>query len=1214
MNLRHWVRKLLVPLSSMAYARRRPRRYQRPRYAPCMECLEDRTVLSTIAIVGTMLRYAETSSIDHDLTVSYGRGQYTIADNEPFTALPVGWTGTGTNTATGPDAGVTDLIITTGAGSDSVAVQSVNAATNNVSILTGTGNDAINLNGSIVVTGSLVLQSGGTINETGAISAGLLMTSSVTGTILTGHNTVGSFNATNTSSGDIRLTNTAEPLTITGITNSGGNIIVNNTGDANSANWIGIQNTGPITTGANGSIALNALVAGRIDVGAPVSAAGTGAVSLTTTNGYGIVLSDSVRGSSGPIDINGSYRVELAGTAGIATAGSVTLTAGWAYISESGTGAISAGSLTANAVNGIRLTAANAVSSFNAWNRAMGDVVLTNRAMPLTITGIKTADSGNIIVNNTGDGSGISFVGITNTGPISTSGAGNIALNAIAAGRIDIHAPVVVRGSGSVALTTNNYGILVDNELSSVSGDISATGAWRIELNGNARITTNNTVTLSVASGGAHITEYGSATISARSLVASAGTGITLNNANTVGILTANTTAGDILFSNTAAPLTIANLTAPSSGYVNVVNAGGISTTGAVIAAQVYLTATDTITLGADLSAANRTGTAASGGLAILNASAGGVNQTEGRLTSGQLLLTGGGTFSLPSTSVGTLAANILGSLTLHDTITLTIGSVGSMSGITTGNSSTPGGNVSISGAGTMIVNQPIDTRSGTGGVKAISIGVAVNADIVVGAGNVKLTHVAAGAAQPWPTVLAINRLSPPDSQTNATNVVFEVIFSKPVIGVDASDFRLVLSGVSATIGSVTPVISGLPLGSVYRVAVNGITGSGTLGLNLVDNSSIYDFAANPLAAPNYALAIQGQQTFPVGTWPRSVVAGDVNGDLKPDLAVANGLPNYHGTSNIGVLLGNGNGTFQAQQTFGTALDPRSIALADVNGDAKLDLIAANAGSDNVGVRLGNGDGSFQAPQHWATGDEPVSLAVVDVNGDAKLDLITANNRSTIGAFNVSVLLGNGNGTFKNQQSFATGQYPRSVLVADVNGDGKPDLLADTVDGLSVLLGNGNGTFQNQQILVDVGALAVGDFNGDLKPDLVSPSGDNALSVFLGNGNGTFQNPKTFPTVTGPYSFAIGDLNGDAFPDILVGSYGSANVGVLLGNGDGTFKASQTFAAVQTRSVAVADLNGDGRPDLVAASRVEFVGTVSVLLNAVRGNFTGQSYVIVPPS
>src|SRR5205814_145364 len=161
-------------------------------------------------------------------------------------------------------------------------------------------------------------------------------------------------------------------------------------------------------------------------------------------------------------------------------------------------------------------------------------------------------------------------------------------------------------------------------------------------------------------------------------------------------------------------------------------------------------------------------------------------------------------------------------------------------------------------------------------------------------------------------------------------SVSFTVTFSEAVTGVDPTDFTLAETGtVGATLIQVTPVTT-----SVYMVTISGITGSGTLGLNLVDNGSIHDADGNPLVRTNASAAFQNQATFATDFNPSSVSVGDVNGDGQPDILVAN-KSGY----NVSVLLGNGDGTFQAQTTFAAGQSPTSVAVADVNGDGRPDLL-----------------------------------------------------------------------------------------------------------------------------------------------------------------------------------------------------------------------------------------------------------------------------------
>ena len=346
------------------------------------------------------------------------------------------------------------------------------------------------------------------------------------------------------------------------------------------------------------------------------------------------------------------------------------------------------------------------------------------------------------------------------------------------------------------------------------------------------------------------------------------------------------------------------------------------------------------------------------------------------------------------------------------------------------------------------------------------------------------------------------------------------------------------------------------------------------------------------------------------GASPLSIAVGDVNGDGRPDIVVANTNSNT-----VGVLLGNGNGTFQAAATYGSGgLYVLSVAVADVNGDGKPDVVVGNACASNncigatVGVLLGNGDGTFQRVVTYDSGGGYAeSIAVADVNGDGKPDLLVANYSSQLG-----VLLGNGDGTFQSPATYSSGGHAQSVVVADVNGDGKPDVVvANGVDSrqVGVLLGNGDGTFQ-PVVLYDSGganpsSAAVADVNGDGKPDLLVVNRYSFnIGVLVGNGDGTFRRAVTYNSGGDyPASVAVADVNGDGKPDMVVAN-NSFTVGILLGNGNGSFKPVVVYASggYSAESVAIADVNGDGKPDVLVANACsggvcEGDGVVGVLLN-----------------
>jgi hypothetical protein len=358
------------------------------------------------------------------------------------------------------------------------------------------------------------------------------------------------------------------------------------------------------------------------------------------------------------------------------------------------------------------------------------------------------------------------------------------------------------------------------------------------------------------------------------------------------------------------------------------------------------------------------------------------------------------------------------------------------------------------------------------------------------------------------------------------------------------------------------------------------------------------------------------------GTSPGSLAIADVNNDGKPDLIVVNvGYGVGGGTNSVGVMLGNGDGTFQAP-ILNTSLsqpgESNALAVADVNGDGKPDLIVAACCATNgdfeAAVMLGNGNGTFKSPVLYDLGgNQVVSIAAADVNGDGTPDIVSANWGNASKEATVTVLLGNGDGTFQPPIASAAPVDPGCLTIADVNNDGIPDALICSENTVAVLLGNGNGTFQsfsntNYSTGFCTPAVAVGDFSGDGFLDMAAPNlgpdycaFGGLAAVLLGNGNGTFQPEVEYPANSnaGVGGVAVADVNGDGKLDLLVtsGLYGPGLVSVLLGIGDGTFQAPTTFSTdgTYTTAIVTADLNGDGKPDIVVANY--FSSTVSVLIN-----------------
>ncbi len=327
---------------------------------------------------------------------------------------------------------------------------------------------------------------------------------------------------------------------------------------------------------------------------------------------------------------------------------------------------------------------------------------------------------------------------------------------------------------------------------------------------------------------------------------------------------------------------------------------------------------------------------------------------------------------------------------------------------------------------------------------------------------------------------------------------------------------------------------------------------------------------------------------------------------------------------------------------YGSGLYMQAVAVADLNGDGKPDLVVANGGcgigsgycgETSVSILLGNGDGTFQPEVTYDAGGSGVSsVAVADVNRDGKPDLVVVSGCPSSCDINqdgvVAVLLGNGDGTFRPLVSYDSGgENSDSVAIADFNGDGYPDLVVvnpcpsgggmsgclGSNSSVGVLLGNGDGTFQPVVFYGEGGqyaqSVAIGDVNGDGHLDLVvgDNSDDSAVKIMLGNGDGTFRAPYYINADGLAFSVVTGDLNNDGYLDVVVanGSYG-AGVSVLLGNGDGTFRAPVGYSMGEGPVVvAVADVNGGGKLDIVGSNGCSGCsgGLASILLGNGDGTF-----------
>jgi FG-GAP-like repeat/Abnormal spindle-like microcephaly-assoc'd, ASPM-SPD-2-Hydin len=292
--------------------------------------------------------------------------------------------------------------------------------------------------------------------------------------------------------------------------------------------------------------------------------------------------------------------------------------------------------------------------------------------------------------------------------------------------------------------------------------------------------------------------------------------------------------------------------------------------------------------------------------------------------------------------------------------------------------------------------------------------------------------------------------------------------------------------------------------------------------------------------------------------------------------------------------------------TVGT--DPRGMAIGDFNGDGKPDVAVVDRGINAVSILLGNGDGTFAAAASYAVGFDSIALAVGDFNGDGKLDLVTANRA----AYTISILLGNGDGTFGSPVDYTAGTEPMAVAVGDFNGDGSLDVAAvnNADNTVSIFLGVGNGTLQTPVIYsLGAGPIAIvtGDFNGDGNLDLAAAnSGSDTVCVLLGNGDGTFQNAAFYATGSDPSGLIATDLNGDGKLDLVAANDGSNSISVLLNAGNGAFASNVAYpVGVEPFALSAGDFYGNGKIGVAVANSGD--NTVSIVPGNGDGTFNASA-------
>lgn len=350
---------------------------------------------------------------------------------------------------------------------------------------------------------------------------------------------------------------------------------------------------------------------------------------------------------------------------------------------------------------------------------------------------------------------------------------------------------------------------------------------------------------------------------------------------------------------------------------------------------------------------------------------------------------------------------------------------------------------------------------------------------------------------------------------------------------------------------------------------------------------------------------------------PYALTSGDVDGDGKLDLVVANEI-----ASTVGVYRNNGMGMFAAVpgstlDGFPTGEYPTGIAIADFNGDGIEDIVTADYHGNSVSILLGSGMGAMYRLNTFASyGTVPMAetstLAVGDLNADGITDVVAANPKSS----SVSVFIGRTNGTLVMPAmdvpcgAMLGTTEPYSVAIADFDMNGTQDIaVADNrTRSVFVKLGAGNGTFTAgpEQPAIDGGASFImisHDMNLDGIPDLVIANRSTSdVSVLRGKGDGRFHPAVVSPTGpgTGPYSIAVADFNLDAIPDVITANYLTDNASVLLGVGNGGFEAPLDTGIVGALpyGIAVGDFNGDGKPDFATANAL--ANTIAVKLSTAQ--------------
>lgn len=349
------------------------------------------------------------------------------------------------------------------------------------------------------------------------------------------------------------------------------------------------------------------------------------------------------------------------------------------------------------------------------------------------------------------------------------------------------------------------------------------------------------------------------------------------------------------------------------------------------------------------------------------------------------------------------------------------------------------------------------------------------------------------------------------------------------------------------------------------------------------------------------------RRDYYLGGFPQVVAVGDFNGDGILDFV----------SEEEDVCFGNGDGTFRAGP-LGKEGTQIGIAVADFDGDGKLDVAWVDGVGSYVAVAFGNGDGTFAKPVLLPLNSSGSAVAVADVDGDGSPDIVVGTGGVGYpSAGGISVILNSGNRNFANPAVYLSPQVVYAVAIGDVNQDGLPDIVVSLQAGVTFLLGTGGGSFTQGSSLAlahPAGTVALADLNNDGMTDVVAAGGwlyyTPSVSVFLGIGGGAFGKPVNIPYPNGTFSVAVGDVNQDGYPDLVVADASSLEIALLLNKGNGTFKAGRSYTGAGEVHIVVAPLRKPGVLDIVAAGFGS--GMISVLLNQGKGVYKDGLHLNYP--